>query len=347
MRLFIAALLLTAHLAHATDADASKPAHAGSYAVLNQYTLGGAGSWDYLTLNPVAHQLFISRSDRVLVVNTDDGSVKTTISGTNGVHGIALIPQLGRGYTTNGRTDTLTVFDMATLKSTGTIPTGGHNPDALIYDEASKHLFVFNGRSNDASIIDPVSGKLLMVLPLAGRPEFAAVDGKGRLFLNIEDKAKLVGIDTIRSKVVATWSLATCEEPSGLAFDVAHERLFSTCQNGVMIVTDSTSGKQVARIPIGKGPDAAAFDEAKGLVFSSNGDDGTLTVVHEDDADHYSVVSTVPTQKSARTMALDAKTHRIYLVAAEFGKTPSPSKEQPHPRPLVLDNSFKVLVVGE
>jgi len=316
------------------------------YVIQEQFTLGGPGGWDYLTVDSATNRLFISRSDRVLVVNARDGSLISTIPDTLGVHGIALAPDLGKGFTSNGRSDTVTVFDLKTLKSTKTIQAGGHNPDAILYDPASKHLYTFNGRSQDISAIDPLSGNVIASIPAGGKPEFAVTDGAGRIFFNIEDKSQIGAIDSSTNKLVGSWPLQNCEEPTGLALDVDHKRLFSVCQNGVLIVTDASSGKHVAELPIGKGPDAAAFDGERGLVFSSNGEDGTLTVIHEVDPDHYTVIANVDTQKSARTMALDTRTHRVYLVAAQFGAPQGPSANEPHPRPPVLDGTFKVLVIG-
>ncbi len=324
----------------------AQAAVSGDYAVQQQFILGGPGGWDYLTMDSAADRLFISRSDRVLVVNPRDGSIIATIPDTQGVHGIALAPDLGKGFTSNGRADTVTVFDLQTLKSTGTFEVGGHNPDAILYDAATRKLFTFNGRSQDISVIDPVKGSVLATLPAGGKPEFAAADGAGRVFFNVEDKSQIGVIDSAESRIVATWSIPNCEEPTGLAFDVPHQRLFSVCGNGVLAVTDASSGKHIAEVPIGKGPDAAAFDAQRGLIFSSNGQDGTLTVIHEDDPDHYTVVGTVATQKSARTMALDPATHRIYLVAAQFGSPPAPTADVPHPRPSVLEGSFRILAVG-
>jgi YVTN family beta-propeller protein len=341
MRAMIPILPLIAFLAAAASG-----APAGGYSIERQFTLGGAGGWDYLTVDSAAGRLFISRADRVLVVNTRDGSLIATIPDTQGVHGIALAPGLGKGYTSNGRADTVTVFDLKTLATTGTIPVGGHNPDAILYDKFSGHLFTFNGRSQDISVIDPSKGAVIATIPAGGKPEFAASDEAGRIFFNIEDTAQLSAIDASTSQRVATWQLPHCEEPTGLAFDSAHRRLFSVCGNGVLVVTDAKSGRHVAELPIGKGPDAAAYDAASGLVFSSNGQDGTVTIIHEDDPDHYSVVATAATQKSARTMALDPATHEIYLAAAEFGAPPAPSADNAHPRPQVLEGTFRVLVLG-
>ncbi|HTV95230.1 MAG TPA: hypothetical protein VME42_04490 [Steroidobacteraceae bacterium] len=318
----------------------------GRYVIRKEFVLGGEGGWDYLAVDSRAHRLFISRADRVLIVDTRRGSLIGTIPDTQGVHGFALVPQLGKGFTSNGRANTVTVFDLQSLKPTGTIDVRGQNPDAILYDAASKRLFTFNGRSRDISVIDPLEGVVLATLPAGGKPEFAAADGAGRVYFNIEDTSQIGVIDTATEQRIAAWPLPDCEAPTGLALDVAHRRLFSTCGNGVLAVTDAGSGKHVAAVPIGKGPDAAVFDRERGLIFSSNGLDGTLTVIHEDDPDHYTVVDTAATQRSARTMALDAGTHEIYLVAAQFAAATAPAAEQPHRRPAVLAGTFKVLVIG-
>jgi YVTN family beta-propeller protein len=349
MRSYFACLLLLSSLvpgAGIAAGDAPLPAVDGSYVVQRQYILGGPGGWDCLTIDPAAERLYIARADRVLVVNTRGGSLSATIPHTEGVHAIALAPQLGRGFISNGHTDTVTVFDLKSLDVVDTIPVGGHNPDAILYDQASGHLYTFNGASRDISVIDPRKRAVIANLVAGGKPEFAAADGAGRIYFNIEDNSQIGVIDSSAGKRIATWSLAQCDQPSGLALDVVHKRLFSACANEVMAVTDATSGKFIARIPIGKGPDGAAFDAVRELLFSPNGKDGTLTVIHEDDPDHYSVVAQVITQKSARTMALDEKTHRIFLVAAEFEPAPAPNAVEAHPRPRVIDGTFKVLVVG-
>jgi YVTN family beta-propeller protein len=326
----------------AASHSAARPA----ITIQKEFTLGGPGGWDYLTVDAERHRLFIARNDRVLVVNTEDGSLTATIPDAAGVHGVALAPALGKGFTSNGRADTVTVFDLESLAVIATIPVSGHNPDAILFDPASGHVLTFNGRSQDISVLDPHQGTVLATLPAGGKPEFAATDGKGHVFYNIEDTGQIGEIDTLSNARTRSWALPNCEEPTGLAFDVAHERLFSVCGNGVLTVSDARAGKVVATVPIGRGPDAAAFDAAGGLVFSSNGSDGTLTVIREEAPDHYRVLETVATQKSARTMALDARTHRIYVVAAEFGPAPAPTAEQAHPRPVVLDGSFKLIELG-
>jgi DNA-binding beta-propeller fold protein YncE len=319
--------------------DAS--AHA---ATLDRWELGGPGGWDYLTVDVSAHRLFVTRSDRVLVIDTTNGKTVATIPGTEGVHGVALAPRRGKGYTSNGRADNVTEFDLKTLAVLRTFPVSGHNPDAIVFDEPSGHVFTFNGKSHDATVLDAASGRTLATIALDGKPEFAVSDGHGRIYVNDEDHARLNVIDVHRNAVVATWNLDNCEEPSGLAFDRVHGRLFSVCSNGEMAVTDAKTGRHVASVPIGKGPDAVVFDPSRHEIFSSNGEDGTVTAVKQSDADHYAVASTLDTQKSARTAALDPSTHRLYLAAAEFEpQTETPG--QPKKRPAVKGDTFSILVL--
>jgi len=326
-------------------AVAASGAQSKPYKVLKRFPVAGATGWDYLYCDSKGKRLFVSRGTHAVVINTADGSVSGDIPDTAGIHGFAFAPALGLGFTSNGAADSVGVFDSNTLKPTGSIPVNGHNPDAILYDEFSKTLMTFNGRSHDVSFIDPVSRRVTAVVPVGGKPEFAATDGAGHVFVNIEDTSKLVTLDPVARKVTATWPLPHCEEPSGLAMDVEHHRLFSACGNGRLAVTDSQSGTQVASVPIGQGPDAVVFDRERQLIFTPNGEDGTLTVIHQDTPDHYSVTSTVATQKSARTLALDDNTHHLYLVAAEFGPPPAATGTT-RPRPPVLEGTFKVLVVG-
>ncbi|MES2403259.1 MAG: YncE family protein [Pseudomonadota bacterium] len=327
-------------------------AAAGGWKVQQRYPLGGEGGWDYLALDQSAQHLYVSRSDRVIVLDVArtpsmaKRSVVGEIDGLSGVHGIALADDLHKGFISNGRANTVTVFDPAMLKVEQTVAVNAQDPDAILYDPYSHRVFTFNGDSNDASVIDAKSGKLLGHVTLPGRPEFAVSDGRGHVFDNIESRNELVEIDPVAMKVIATWPLKDCDSPSGLAIDVAHHRLFSVCQNRTMAVTDSTDGRQVASVPIGEGPDAARYDAQRGLVFSSNGHSGTLTVVRETTPDRYAVLANAPTQKSARTMALDEASGRIYLSAAELGPRPAPTAADPHPRPTMKPGSFTILVVG-
>lgn len=347
MKALLAAGVLAAMPFAASAATSASPSGPNNWSVTQRYAIGGEGGWDYLSLDPSTQRLYISRSDRVVVLDASSGKKIGEIDNLSGVHGIALADDLHRGFISNGRADTVTVFDPATLKTVLTVAVGGHGPDAILYDPFSKRVFTFNGHSNDASVIDAASGKLLGTIALPGNPEFAVSDGHGHVYDNIEDKGELVQIDPVAMKVTNTWTLKDCEDPSGLAIDTTHHRLFSVCQNKTMAVTDADSGKSVASVPIGEGPDAAAFDATRELAFSSNGESGTLTVVHENDADHYSVVANVPTQKSARTMALDEKTGTVFLSAAQLGARPAPTPDHPHPRPSMVPGSFVILVAGE
>jgi YVTN family beta-propeller protein len=315
------------------------------YQVKQKYVLGGDGGWDYLTFDPAGKRLFISRGTHVMVVDPYKGSVVGDIPDTAGVHGIALAQDLGKGFTSNGRDNTVTVFDLKTLKETAKIKIEAENPDAILYDSASKRVFTFNGRSKNATVIDAEKGTVISNIPLDGKPEFGAADGKGMVYVNIEDKSEVTSIDAKKAAVVKNWPLAPCEEPSGLAMDQKHRRLFSGCHNKMMAVTDADTGKVIATPTIGQGVDANAFDADQQLAFSSNGD-GTLTVVHEDAPDKFTVVDNAETQRSARTMALDTTNHDVYLVAAEFEEAP-PAKEGERPRRTIKAGTFTLLVVGK
>src|ERR1051326_2812956 len=335
-------LLATACLC-ASSVKAFSPAQ---YQVKQKYVLGGEGGWDYLTFDPAGKRLFISRGTHVMVVDPYKGSVVGDIPDTTGVHGIALAQDLGKGFTSNGRDNSVTVFDLKTLKETAKIKIEGENPDAILYDPSSRRVFTFNGRSKNATVIDADKGTVVTNIPLDGKPEFAAADGKGTVFVNIEDKSELTQIDSKNAKVVKSWPLTGCEEPSGLAIDQKTHRLFSGCGNKVMAVSNAEAGKVITTVPIGEGVDANAFDPQTELAFSSNGRDGTLTVVHEDSPEKFSVVENAPTQKFARTMALDTTNHDVYLVTAEIEEQP-PAKEGERPRRTMKPGTFTLLVMGK
>lgn len=320
-------------------------AAAPGYHVVKTYKLGGEGGWDYLTADPDTHRLFISRGVHVIVLDTESGKQVGEIRDTPGVHGIALAPDLGKGFTSNGREGTVTVFDMSTLAPIGGKIKVGDNPDAILYDPATKRVFTFNGRSHDATAIDAYEGKVLATIKLDGKPEFAASDAKGTVFVNIEDKSELTAIDANKLEVKASWPLAPCQEPSGLAIDRKSRRLFSGCDNKMMAVVDADTGKVLATPAIGEGVDATAFDDDNGLAFASCGEDGVLTVVHEDSPNQFSVAENVKTEKGARTMALDAKTHNVYTVTAKFGPPPAATAQNPHPWPTIVPGTFEVLVL--
>jgi YVTN family beta-propeller protein len=317
-----------------------------TYALQDQWKLGGIGGWDYLTLDSSGKRLFLSRADHVDVVDTTTGKVLSTIADTKGVHGIALAEAARRGYTSNGKGDSVTVFDLDTFKVLKEVPVSGHNPDAILYEPKGNHIFTFNGRSKDVTVLDATSLAIVKTIPVPDKPEFAVDDGAGQIFVNIESEpGKMVVIDSQTLQLKATWELPGCASPSGLALDKTHHRLFSVCDDHVMAVTAAGTGKQVARVKIGEGPDAVGFDPRHGLVFSSNGE-GTLTVVHQESADRYSVAQTVKTQKGARTMAFDPAKGRLYTVSAQFGPVPPVTAEVPHPRAAPLPDTFTVLVLA-
>jgi DNA-binding beta-propeller fold protein YncE len=317
------------------------------YRVANTYKVGGDGGWDYLAADSAARRLYISRDTHVIVLDLDSGKTVGDIADTPGVHGIALAPDLGRGFTSNGREGTVSIFDLKTLATSSKVKVGD-NPDAILYDPATKRIFTFNGRSQDSTAIDATNGKVLGTIKLDGKPEFAASDGKGGLWVNIEDKSELVSIDPNKLEVKSKWPLAPCTEPSGLSLDKNNRRLFVGCGNKMMAVVDADSGKVLATPAIGEGVDATAFDDGTGLAFAScGGGDGVLTVVKEESPDKFSVAENVPTQAGARTMALDSKTHNVYLVTAKFGPPPAATADNPHPRRSILPDSFVVLVLSK
>ena len=331
-------------LAFQCAAAGAKQKPPSGYHLIKQVKLGGEGGWDYLTFDAKGKRLFISRSTHVMVVDAETGAGVGDIPGAEGVHGIALVPDLGKGYTSNGRASTVTVFDLKTLKALKQIPVG-KNPDAILYDPASRRVFTMNGASRDATAIDAATDTVAGTVALDGRPEFAVSDERGHVFVNLEDKSSVAEFDPKKLSVLARWPIAPGEEPSGLAIDRKHARLFSTGANKTLVVLDALTGKVVATLPIGGGVDAAGFDPETGLAFSSNGE-GTLTVVREDSPDKFTVLENVATRRGARTMALDPKTHRVFLVTAEFGPPPAPTPERPRPRPRVVPGSFTLLILG-
>jgi DNA-binding beta-propeller fold protein YncE len=318
----------------ATIAVLAAAATCADYKVVKTWKLGGDGGWDYLTVDSDGHRLFIARATRVMVIDTESGKQVGEIPDTPGVHGVALVPDLGRGFTSNGREDTVSVFDLKTLALQQKIKVG-NGPDAIVYDPFSKRVFTFNGRGHDTTAVDASKGEVVGKLDLGGKPEFAATDAKGTVWVNIEDKSELVAFDPVKLAVKSRWKLAECEEPTGLSLDRKNRRLFAGCGNKKMAIVNADNGNAVASPAIGDGCDATAFDADLGLAFASAGD-GTVTVIHEDSADKFSVIQTVTTQKGARTMALDSKTHQIFTVTANVG---------PRPERKVEPDSFVVLVV--
>ncbi|HET9983250.1 MAG TPA: hypothetical protein VFQ38_06675 [Longimicrobiales bacterium] len=326
-------------------AAAAQRAAAPAYAVTARLAIGGDGGWDYLTVAPDGHRLFVSRSTHVQVVDLDRDSVVGDIPNTPGVHGIALVPAVGRGFTSNGRDSSVTIFDLKTLDVLGRVHIPGRNPDAIAFEPASGRVFTMNGGSGSATALDPATGAVVGTVEFGGKPEAAASDGNGRFYINVEDRSEVVAVDPRRLAVEAHWPLAPCEEPTGMAIDRVRHRLFVGCGNRMMAVVDAESGKVVATLPIGGGVDGVAFDSAAGLAFSSNGE-GTITVVRGGAGDRYAVAQTVPTQLGARTIALDPPTHRLFLPAARYGPRPAPTPDMPTRRPPVIPGSFTVLVVA-
>jgi DNA-binding beta-propeller fold protein YncE len=313
------------------------------YHIIKTYKLGGDGGWDYLTLDNSAHRLYISRATRVMVIDTESGKQVGEIADTPGVHGIALVPDLNKGFTSNGREGTVSIFDIKTLKTLRKVKVG-ENPDAILFDPASKRVFTFNGRSHDSTALDAEQGKVLGTIKLDGKPEFAVSDEKGGVFVNIEDKNEMESLDPNKLEVKARWPMAGCEGPSGLSMDREHRRLFAGCDKQ-MAILDADSGKEVSLQPICDGVDATAYDPATKLAFASC-HDGKLSVIQEEAPDKFSVAETATTQEGARTMALDPKSHEVYTVTAKFGPAPAATASNPHPRPTIQPDTFVVLVLS-
>lgn len=310
------------------------------YHVIKTIPLGGEGGWDYVFVDSDARRVYVSRGTHVMVLDADTHAVVGDIPDTQGVHGIAIASDLGRGFTSNGRADTVTIFDLKTLKTLGTVKTDG-NPDAIVYDPVSKRVFTFNGRGKNTTAINAADGAVVGTLALGGKPEFAAVDGKGSVFVNNEDTSELIQIDSQKITETHRWPLTPCKSPSGLSMDVKSRRLFAVCDDKVSVVVNADTGKVVAIPVIGNGPDASAFDPATSDFFASCGE-GVLTLIHEDSPDKYTVVENVPTKRSARTMGLDLKTHSIFLPAADFDP-PAPGERRGKMKP----GSFVLVVVGK
>jgi DNA-binding beta-propeller fold protein YncE len=318
-------------------------ADSSGYHVTKTIPIGGTGRWDYDIVDSAARRVYVSHQTHVVVLDADSHAVVGDIPNTPGVHGIALASDLGRGFTSNGRGNTVTIFDLKTLKVISTVKSSGQNPDAIYYDAGSKRVFAFNGHSANVTAIGAADGKVAGTIAVGGKPEFAAGDDQGHVFVNVEDKSQLLEIDAHKLSVLHRWPLTGCKEPSGLAIDQKNHRTFSVCGNKKMMVVNTDTGKVVATLAIGEDPDAAGFDPQTQLVFSSNGESGDLTVIHEDSPDTYSVIENVPTKKYARTMAIDLKTHNIFLPIAEFEPVAPKGEEEPPMKP----DTFGVLLVSK
>jgi DNA-binding beta-propeller fold protein YncE len=317
----------------------SAQAQTGKYHVIKTIPIAGDEGWDYVAVDSDARRVYVSHGSHVVVLDADSTTVVGDIPNTLGVHGIAIAPDSGRGFTSNGRADAVTIFDLKTLKVLGIVK-AGTNPDAIVYDPATKRVFTMNGRSQDTTAINAADGTVAGTLALGGKPEFAVADGKGTIYVNIEDKSELVQFDAQKLVVLHRWPVAPCQEASGLAADWKSHRLFAGCDNKMMAVINADSGKVVTTVPIGDGVDANGFDPETSVAFASTGD-GNLTIAHEDSPDKYSVVMNLATKKSARTMGLDLKTHKVFLPAAEFDP-PAPGERRGKMKP----GSFVVLVAG-
>lgn len=322
---------------------AALPVHGAGYHILRRIAIGGEGGWDYLSVDETLRRLFVSHGTEVDVVNLVSGKTVGRIDKLEGVHGIAIAQDLGRGYISNGRSGLITVFELSTLNRVADWKATGEGPDAIVYDRASRRLFTLNGRGSNTTLFDAKTGVVVATIALGGKPEEAVSRGDGTLFINIEDRNEIVEIDAKNAKLIRRWSIAPCDSPSGLAIDVRHERLFSVCENKLMVVSDAKAGKVVTTVPIGAGTDGAAFDSKSQLAFSTNGADGTITVVREVTPDKFEVADTVTTARGARTIALDTSSHHLFTPTAKFGATPAPTPDHPRPRPAIEPGTFEVI----
>jgi DNA-binding beta-propeller fold protein YncE len=318
---------------------------------VHKIAVGGEGGWDYLTVDSEGRRLYVSRGNRVVVIDLDKEAVVGELADTPGIHGIAVVPELGKGFTSNGSDSSVTVFDLKTLKATGKIKASGV-PDAILYDAASQRVVTFNHRTDDATVIDPAKEVVTHTIAFKAEPEAAVADGKGHIFVNLRSTSEIAEFDPLSGQILNRWLLAPGQRPNGLAIDAKNRRLFSGCNgNTKMVVMDADKGTVLALADIGRGSDGCAFDPSTRLAYSSNGGDGTVTVVGESEPGKFTVVSTIPTQTSARTIALDPKTHRLYLPAATAAAAPAadgaaPAKKKGGGRNMV-PGSFVIVVIGE
>ena len=313
-----------------------------AFRIVKKIHLEGDAGWDYLYSDDQSGKLYVSHGNMVQVVDMKTDTLLGTITGLNGVHGIAIASDLNKGFISNGRDSSVTIFNTKTLQVIARIKVTGQNPDAILFDPFSRKVFTFNGRSSNSTVIDAETNLVTATIALEGKPEFSVTDGKGKIYVNIEDKSKICKINTSTLKVEQSWSIAPGEEPSGLALDNETHRLFSVCDNKTMVVVNAETGKIISTLPIGDRVDGAAFDPGLKYAYSSNGD-GTLTIVKEENKDSFSIVTNLPTQKGARTIAINKITHHIYLPTAEFEQVPKSEAGNQKGRPKILPNSFIVL----
>src|SRR5579862_1423808 len=334
--LLASSLLLLVPAGHVQAA----PQSAG-YHVIRRIPIGGDGAWDYLKVDPDAHRLYVARATHLMIVDEVTGKLLGDIPNTSGIHGAAIASEFNKGFTSNGTANTVTMFDLKTLKPISDIKVTGENPDSIIYDPQTKRVFTFNGRTNNSTAIDAATGMVVGTVMLGGKPEEPALDGKGNMFANLEDKNSVVEFDTKTFAVKGTWSLAPCDGPSGLAMDTKNRRLFAACGKMVAVMNADT-GKVVATPQIAGDPDGIGFDPGTGLVFAPVRE-GLLTVIHQDSPDKYSLVANVTTQAGARTMTLDTKTHHVFTETSDFQAAPAPTADNPRPRPQQIPGSFVIL----
>jgi hypothetical protein len=318
---------------------------APEYRIAHEVKLPGDGGWDDMSFDDAGHRLFIAHGNEVQLVDADKLTLAGTIADTPGVHAIAIAGDVGHGYISAGRSGTIVVFDLKTLARLKEIKTTGENPDAIIYDSATHRVFSFNGRGRNATVVDVKTDEVIATILLDAKPEFAVSDGKGRVYVNLEDKSSIAQIDAQHLTVSAVWPIAGCEEPSGLAIDISGQRLFAGCENKVMAVVDARSGRTIGTAPIGGGVDGAKYDSGTHLGFASCGE-GVLTVIGQGAGGKPEVAQTLATQRGARTMALDEHAHRIFLVTASLGPPPAATPENPHPRPAIQPGTFRLLVLA-
>ena len=311
----------------------------GPYRIAKTFALGGDGGWDYVVPDPPNHRVFIGRQDRVMVVDENTGALLGTVTGIKGAHGTAIVASTGHGFATSGNDASVVMFDLKTFRTLGRIE-AAEDADAIIYDGASNRVFTFNGDAHSSTVIDPAAGTRIANVDLGGKPEYGASAGDGRVYANLTDTNEVVEIDAKNATVTRRWPTTGCRNPVAMAIDTAHHRLFSGCRSGVMAVSDYQSGRVVATAPIGSGVDGAGYDPASGDAFAS-AVDGTLTVIHQDTPDTYSVIQTLQTATGSRNMGLDPTNHRIFLAAAKFGPPPATGRG----RAPVLPGTFSVLVV--
>jgi DNA-binding beta-propeller fold protein YncE len=327
----------------ATCALTALPAYA-AYHITTTIEVGGDGGWDYLEPDPIERRLYVSHENHVVVIDMDTLKVVGDVPDAPGIGGVALAHDLNRGFTANGDEDTISVFELSTLKSLGKWKATGKRPNQIGYEPATKRVFSFNSTGRNITVFDALSGAVLGTIAVDGRTEFYAMDGKGMIYDSLQDKATVIAIDARTMKVVATYSLAPNAQPAGTVMDPITRRIFVACRSKSLLVLDADSGKILATFPIGERNDAAKFDPGLKLAFASNGD-GTLAVLHEDSADKFTMVDTVHTEYGARTMAVDSKTHRLFMPSADFAPAAAPTASTPNPRRAMVPGSFRVLVL--